>query len=103
LTGKAVARLSIAAAEETGRAAERIELFGSIYERVIRTQHLYQEATGRGQRVIAPVTNREDAIGLLEVLLPAEPGDDILDAVGEAAHVLAYIVIANQRFTDLYT
>ncbi|MFI0821327.1 PP2C family protein-serine/threonine phosphatase [Streptomyces sp. NPDC021098] len=103
LTGKAVARLSIAAAEEAGRAAERIELFGSVYERVIRTQHLYQEATGQGQRVIAPVTNRGDAIGLLEVLLPAEPGDDILDAVGDAAHVLAYIVIANQRFTDLYT
>ncbi|MEU1945178.1 PP2C family protein-serine/threonine phosphatase [Streptomyces sp. NPDC020125] len=103
LTGKAVARLSIASTEGVGRAAERIELFGSVYERVIRTQRLYQEATGRGQRVIAPVTNRGDAIGLLEVLLPAEPDEGILDAVGEAAHVLAYIVIANQRFTDFYT
>lgn len=103
LTGKAVARLSIAATEKAGRAADRVALPGSAYERVIRTQRLYQEVTDQGQRVIAPVTNRGDAIGLLEVLLPAEPGEDILNEVGEAAHALAYIVIANQRFTDLYT
>ncbi|WP_406368781.1 serine/threonine-protein phosphatase [Streptomyces sp. NBC_00647] len=102
LTGKAVARLSTAPAED-GREAERIPLFGSVYEEVIRTQRLYQEATGQGQRVIVPVTNRGDAIGLLELLLPAAPGEDILDEVGEAAHVLAYIVIANGRFTDFYT
>ncbi|WP_392970585.1 PP2C family protein-serine/threonine phosphatase [Streptomyces sp. LN245] len=101
LTGKAVARLSTAPAD--GREAERIPLFGSVYEEVIRTQRLYQEATGQGQRVIVPVTNRGDAIGLLELLLPAAPGEDILDEVGEAAHVLAYIVIANGRFTDFYT
>lgn len=102
LTGRAVARLSTAPAEG-GREAERIPLFGSVYEEVIRTQRLYQEATGQGQRVIVPVTNRGDAIGLLELLLPAAPGEDVLDEVGEAAHVLAYIVIANGRFTDFYT
>lgn len=102
LTGKAVARLSTAPAEE-GRKAERIPLFGSVYEEVIRTQRLYQEATGQGERVIVPVTNRGDAIGLLELLLPAGPGEDVLDEVGEAAHILAYVVIANGRFTDFYT
>ncbi|MDN3244646.1 hypothetical protein ACFW4O_18040 [Streptomyces mutabilis] len=102
LTGKAVARLSTAAAESE-RETERIPLFGSVYEKVIRTQRLYQEATGQGQRVISPVTNRGDAIGLLELLLPTAPGEDVLDEVGEAAHILAYVVIANGRFTDLYT
>ncbi|MEU8489586.1 PP2C family protein-serine/threonine phosphatase [Streptomyces sp. NPDC048641] len=102
LTGKAVARLSTAPAE-AGREVERIPLFGSVYEEVVRTQQLYQEATRQGQRVIVPVTNRGDAIGLLELLLPADPGDDVLDEVGEAAHILAYIVIANGRFTDFYT
>ncbi|MGW1728776.1 PP2C family protein-serine/threonine phosphatase [Streptomyces sp. NPDC002306] len=102
LTGKAVARLSTAPAED-GREAERIPLFGSVYEEVIRTQRLYQEATSQGQRVIVPVTNRGDAIGLLELLLPDDPGEDVIDEVGEAAHVLAYIVIANGRFTDFYT
>ncbi|MFB7333793.1 PP2C family protein-serine/threonine phosphatase [Streptomyces adustus] len=102
LTGKAVARLSTAPAED-GRKVERIPLFGSVYEEVIRTQRMYQEATGQGQRVIVPVTNRGDAIGLLELLLPVDPGKDVLDEVGEAAHILAYIVIANGRFTDFYT
>ncbi|MFG2356455.1 PP2C family protein-serine/threonine phosphatase [Streptomyces sp. NPDC048521] len=103
LTGKAVARLSTADTAAGGREAERIPMFGSVYEEVIRTQRLYQEATGRGQRVIVPVTNRGDAIGLLELHLPADPGEDVLEAVGEAAHILAYVVIANGRFTDLYT
>ncbi|MER6918473.1 PP2C family protein-serine/threonine phosphatase [Streptomyces spiralis] len=103
LTGKAVARLSTAIGAEDGREAERIPMVGSVYEQVIRTQRLYQETTGQGQRVIVPVTNRGDAIGLLELLLPADPGDDVLDAVEEAAHILAYVVIANGRFTDLYT
>lgn len=103
LTGKAVARLYTAGGAEGGREAERIPMLGSAYEEVVRTQRLYQEATDQGQRVIAPVTNRGDAIGLLELLLPTAPGEDILGAVGEAAHILAYIVIANGRFTDLYT
>ncbi|MFC9290822.1 PP2C family protein-serine/threonine phosphatase [Streptomyces sp. NPDC057052] len=102
LTGRAVARLSTTPAEG-GRGAERIPLFGSVYEEVIRTQRVYQEATGQGHQVIAPVTNRGDAIGLLELLLPTAPGEDALHAVGEAAHALAYVVIANGRFTDLYT
>jgi hypothetical protein len=102
LTGRAVARLSTAAAENE-RETERIPLFGSVYEEVIRTQLLYQETTGQGQRVIVPVTNRGDAIGLLELLLPTHPDADVLDVVKDAAHILAYVVIANARFTDLYT
>jgi hypothetical protein len=102
LTGKAVARLSASGAVG-GREAERIPLFGSVYEEVIRTQRLHQEATGQGHRVMVPVTNRGDAIGLLELLLPTDPGEVVLEALGEAAHVLAYIVIAHGRFTDLYT
>ncbi|MFF7855157.1 SpoIIE family protein phosphatase [Streptomyces sp. NPDC007904] len=102
LTGRAVARLAATGSVEGGREAERILLSGTVYEDVVRTQRLHQEKTGRGQRVIVPVTNRGDAIGLLELLLPAAPGEDTLEAVGEAAHLLAYIVIANGRFTDLY-
>ncbi|MEU1263856.1 PP2C family protein-serine/threonine phosphatase [Streptomyces cellulosae] len=102
LTGKAVARLSGAGPAASGREAQRILLPGSVYEYVLRTQRLYQERTGGGLRVIVPVTNRGDAIGLLELILPGTPGADVLEEVGEAAHVLAYIVIANGRFTDLY-
>ena len=103
LTGNAVARLSTAGAIESGRERERIPLRGSLYERVIRTQKPYHEATAPGHRVVVPVTNRGDAIGLLELLLPDPPGEDVLAEVAETAHVLAYVVIANGRFTDLYT
>nr|WP_027758629.1 PP2C family protein-serine/threonine phosphatase [Streptomyces sp. SID8381] len=103
LTGKAVARLPTTVGAEGEREAERIPMFGSVYEQVIRTQRLLQEKTGQGRRVIVPVTNRGDAIGLLEVFLPDDSGDDVLDAVQETAHVLAYVMIANERFTDLYT
>lgn len=103
LTGRAVARLSTAAATNVGREVERIPMPGSVYDQVIRTQRMYQEATAEGHRVITPVTNRGDAIGLLEIILPAHPDESVLQAVGEAAHVLAYVVIANGRFTDLYT
>ncbi|RII20236.1 Stage II sporulation protein E (SpoIIE) [Streptomyces sp. YIM 130001] len=103
LTGQAVARLSTAGLVEGGPEAERTPLFGSVYEQVIRTQQLHQETAGEEQRVIVPVTNRGDAIGLLELLLPSDLGEGVLAEIGEAAHLLAYIVIANGRFTDFYT
>ncbi|MFJ3505845.1 PP2C family protein-serine/threonine phosphatase [Streptomyces luteogriseus] len=102
LTGKSVARMSTAGEAGEEWETARIPLLGSAYDVVIRTQRLYQEVTDKGQRVIVPVTNRGDAIGLLELLMPATLGPDALKAVGEAAHVLAYVVIANGRFTDLY-
>ncbi|MET9533616.1 PP2C family protein-serine/threonine phosphatase [Streptomyces sp. NPDC006649] len=102
-TGKAVVRLTTVGSVESGFEAERIDLFGSVYEQVVRHQRPHQEVVARGVRVIAPVTNRGDAIGLLELTLPTSPGGRVLRAVEEAARVLAYIVITNQRFTDLYT
>ena len=56
-----------------------------------------------GFRLFAPVTNRGEAIGVLELCLPVEPDGATLDQVALAAHALAYVVIANRRFTDLFT
>src|SRR6185312_12795589 len=55
-----------------------------------------------GARVFAPVTNRGEAIGVLELRLPRTPDDPTIADVALAAHALAYIVIANRRFTDLF-
>jgi serine phosphatase RsbU (regulator of sigma subunit) len=52
--------------------------------------------------VLAPVTNRGEAIGVLELRVPEKPDEDHLGDVALAAHALAYVVIANRRFTDLY-
>lgn len=51
-------------------------------------------------RVLAPVTERGESIGLLELHLPAEPNHEVLTQIGEMA--LAFVVIANRRHTDLY-
>ena len=53
-------------------------------------------------RVLAPVTERGEAIGLLELLLPEEPDDETVREIAQAAHLLAFVVIANRRHTDLY-
>ncbi|MFG3285610.1 PP2C family protein-serine/threonine phosphatase [Streptomyces sp. NPDC048111] len=84
------------------RAAELIPLDGSVYNDVLRTQKLVTVATDTGdQRVFAPVTNRGDAIGVLELRL-AHVSEDVLEQVEEAAHALAYIIVTDRRFTDLY-
>ena len=52
--------------------------------------------------MFAPVTNRGEAIGVLELALPDAPDEQTLADVALAAHALAYVVIANRRFTDLF-
>jgi serine phosphatase RsbU (regulator of sigma subunit) len=53
-------------------------------------------------RVLAPVTERGEAIGLLELFLPSEPDAETVDEIAQLAHLLAFVVIANRRHTDLY-
>ncbi len=55
-----------------------------------------------GTSLYAPVTNRGEAIGVLELMLPLPPSEQALADVGLAAHMLAYVVIANRRYTDLF-
>ncbi|MFC4492864.1 PP2C family protein-serine/threonine phosphatase [Streptomyces ovatisporus] len=59
-------------------------------------------AMQRTSHVVAPVSDRGDAIGLLELTLPGAPGREMLQRIAEAAHALAYVVIVNRRFTDLF-
>ena len=52
--------------------------------------------------VLAPVTERGEVIGLLELCLPEEPGPDTVAEIARLAHLLAFVVIANRRHTDLF-
>jgi serine phosphatase RsbU (regulator of sigma subunit) len=105
LIGQRLVRLTAAGeggSSESGEHGESIELQGSVYDRVLQSQCRHVEGDGQGgQRVIAPVTNRGDCIGVLEVTLQ-HADESVLRQVGEAAHALAYIVITDRRFTDLY-
>jgi serine phosphatase RsbU (regulator of sigma subunit) len=82
--------------------AEGVILNGSAYRTVLTDQVVRADQEATGWRVLAPVTNRGEAIGVLELRLPTEPDETCLADVALAAHALAYVVIANRRFTDLF-
>ena len=101
LIGQRLVRLA-AVGGEGAEYAEPIDLQGSVHDRVLQSQRQHVEPDGRnGHRVITPVTNRGDCIGVLEVTLQcADAG--VLRQVRDAAHALAYIIVTDRRFTDLY-
>ncbi|MCY0963109.1 PP2C family protein-serine/threonine phosphatase [Streptomyces sp. H27-H5] len=103
-TGSSVVRLGAADSVEIDEPPQRILLRGTLYEDVIRTQQpqVEHEGESRHVRVVAPVTNRGDVIGLLELFLPAVPHAEVMREIGESAHALAYIVIANRSHSDVY-
>jgi hypothetical protein len=84
---------------------------GGPEEQAMRTQRVQvvspganRSAAGGGQQwvLLAPVTERGEAIGVLEITVPARPEAAALAEVARLAHVLAFVVIANRRHTDLY-
>ena len=69
---------------------------------MLRTQQADLSRLGDGAQLILPVTDRGDAVGLLELILPDHPTEQVVADVVAAAHALAYIVVANRRHTDLF-
>ena len=106
-SGRALIRLghagaSVATRTQGRETAERVALEGSPHGRALRDQVVEIEDGPGGTRVFAPVTNRGEAIGVLELSLAQPPDEQTLADVALAAHALAYVVIANRRFTDLF-
>ena len=60
------------------------------------------EGVEGGVWLYAPVTERGEAVGVLELLLPVAPDESTSAYLASAAHALAYVVIADRRYTDLY-
>src|SRR3954464_14678648 len=106
-SGRALIRLGHAGRDQNTRThgretADRVSLLGTPQGRALAEQALVIQATSEGPRVFAPVTNRGEAIGVLELTLREAPAAETLADVSLAAHALAYVVIANRRFTDLF-
>jgi serine phosphatase RsbU (regulator of sigma subunit) len=106
-SGRALVRLTSAGSVPGARShgveqAETLPLEGSVYEGVLRTQQPVVDEVGREIRLIVPVTDRGDAIGLLEMTVPRHPKPDELTDVCSAAHALAYVIIAARRHTDVF-
>lgn len=104
VVGLKMVRVTEGADTQEGRRAEQIPVADSLYSEVLSSQKLVRANDGDdepGHRVLAPVTNRGDAIGVLELTLP-DDDQDVLREIEEAAHALAYVIVTDRRFTDLY-
>ena len=107
LSGRSLVRLGELTATET---AEELPLDGGPAEQALRTQtiQVLPPTEGVGSpgpaawTVLAPVTERGEALGLLEMVLPGEPSAEVLADILRTAHVLAFVVIANRRHTDVF-
>ena len=96
---------------EPGESATVLPFDGGPAEQVLRTQKVMVLPPGRSGaaagsesswKVLAPVTERGEAIGLLEFTLPEEPAQGTVDEISRLGHLVAFVVIANRRHTDLY-
>jgi serine phosphatase RsbU (regulator of sigma subunit) len=109
LSGRALVRLAYVPFDgrDPGRrdgdeVATVLPFDGGPAEQALRTQTLQVVTRPDGWMVLAPVTDRGEVIGLLEMLLPEEPTEQVLQEIARTAHALAFVVIANRRHTDLF-
>jgi serine phosphatase RsbU (regulator of sigma subunit) len=106
-SGRSLNRLGhTVAADDPGARSEetscRVALEGSPYGDALAAQRSVVLEEGDATRVLAPVTSRGEAVGVLELVLPFVPDPLTLEDVELAAHQLAYMIIANRRYTDLF-
>src|SRR5579875_3767022 len=73
-SGEALVRLShaTAAGAASREIAERVRITDSAHGRALADQTVEVEEQSQGWRLIAPVTNRGEAIGVLELILTEE-------------------------------
>jgi hypothetical protein len=117
LSGRSLVRLTVDAREhhvaqfasDTGslrrsgyEAAQVLPVDDGPLGRTLREQTVSCLHLPTGWQVLAPVTERGETLGLLELMLPVEPDEQVLRTVRWSAHVLAFVVIANRRHTDLF-
>jgi serine phosphatase RsbU (regulator of sigma subunit) len=111
LSGRALVRLAHVPQGDAGPTAGRrggdevatvLPFDGGVQEQALRSQTPRVLAGEDGWTVLAPVTERGESLGLLELVLPVEPDGRTLVEVARTAHLLAFVVIANRRHTDLF-
>jgi serine phosphatase RsbU (regulator of sigma subunit) len=82
--------------------SQAVALAGTPHGRALAEQEVQIVPDFDGFRIFAPVTSRGEAVGVLELGFEDEPNQQTLSTVSTGAHALAYFVIANRRFTDLF-
>ena len=106
-SGDALIRLGQQSSAATTRTigpetAERVPLANTPIGRVVAAQSVEVTERDGAFWVHAPVTSRGEAVGVLELCVAERPDERMMAGIAQAAHALAYIVIANRRYTDLF-
>jgi serine phosphatase RsbU (regulator of sigma subunit) len=78
-----------------------VPLRGTVYDQVLRRQHIVRQDEGGGERILVPVTESGDALGVIELHLPREADDQVFADIAAVAETLARVVIASRRHSDL--
>jgi serine phosphatase RsbU (regulator of sigma subunit) len=76
-------------------------LRGTVYDQVLRRQRIVRRDDGAGERVLVPVTESGDALGVIDLHLPREADAQVFADIAAVAEALARIVIASRRHSDL--
>jgi serine phosphatase RsbU (regulator of sigma subunit) len=97
LSGRALVRLAHVPAADAGvgrrsgdEVATVLPFDGGPVEQALRTQKVQVLARDGGWAVLAPVTDRGEVLGLLEMVLPGEPEPRVLREITRTAHALAF-------------
>ena len=81
---------------------EHVPIIGTPAGSALRSQRTQVTSAEGGAWVHVPVSQRGEAIGVLGLLLAETPSEHVLEYLRSAGHALAYLVIADRRFSDLY-
>ncbi|HUQ63243.1 MAG TPA: SpoIIE family protein phosphatase [Acidimicrobiales bacterium] len=81
---------------------EEVPIAGTPFERALRCQEVQVVAERGRHRLFAPVADRGDALGVLELVVGQRPDSALVEKVASAAHAMAYAVIASRQYTDVF-
>ncbi len=76
-------------------------LRGTVFDQVLRRQKVVRIDEGCGERILVPVTESGDALGVIDLHLPREADELAFADIAAVAEALARIVIASRRHSDL--
>lgn len=106
ISGLTLARLARQAASGQPRPlrppGDHVPIVGTPAGTALASQRTQISYDTYGVWVHVPVRQRGEAVGVLELLLTEAPSDQVMDYLSSAGHALAYLIIADRRFTDLY-
>jgi serine phosphatase RsbU (regulator of sigma subunit) len=86
--------------EENGDIAV-LPLRGTVYEQVLRRQRIVRLDEGGGERILVPVTESGDALGVIDLHLPRDADELVFADIAAVAEALARVVVASRRHSDL--